>query len=204
MATPIAAYLPTYCVIGHQQNANEGYLNTPNPKSLGIQSDRKRFHDESPENVKRDLSSSIKTIEVLKRDLNSSMKTIEVLKAQVSDLQRLHFSNDKPFATSSTSLVCQICGTGYGRLDYLNKHIRSSNEPTHKMLAIIINETYCIDCNISCNNSRGLVRHERQSHGEKYISRLDKVLGGSVQAHRCKRTHPYYQRVHTASHINYI
>lgn len=103
--------------------------------------------------------------------------TIEDLKHQVAILQRLLDARAPPI---STRYACRAvsCKKDFGRLEHLYRHIRDQEEdPTHEPLADIINETYCVLCSKTCSRPCELVKHEKQFHGETYISRIDKFVG---------------------------
>lgn len=107
-------------------------------------------------------------------------KTIEFLKAKVSHFQRLLLDNhiQKTPVTNSKKHPCRVidCGKAFNRLDHLNKHIRQCDDAVHKTLAILIDEAYCVACNMSFGRATDLVRHEKLAHHELYRSRLDKIL----------------------------
>ena len=107
-------------------------------------------------------------------------KTIEFLKIKVSHFQRLLLDNhiQKTSVTNSKKHSCRVidCEKVFNRLNHLNKHIRQSDDAVHKMLAILIDEIYCVTCNMSFDKATDLVRHEKLAHHELYRSRLDKIL----------------------------
>lgn len=101
-----------------------------------------------------------------KEDLTSRT---EFLEAKCAFLRHLLYYGTKPFASSDTSFTCRasLCGKRYTRLDRFNNHIRNnSNDPTHKMFARVIGQTYCEKCEKKFGKNGGLIRNKRESHGD--------------------------------------
>ncbi|KAI9736738.1 MAG: hypothetical protein M1834_000942 [Cirrosporium novae-zelandiae] len=114
-----------------------------------------------------------------KKDFASMSQAIEFLKAENEKLKKILLDKllDMTPVGPTKQCVCPVidCKKAYPRNDHLNRHIRQSKEATHKTLAIIIDETYCVKCDKAFNRPTDLIRHEK-SHGGNYISRLDKFI----------------------------
>ncbi len=103
--------------------------------------------------------------------------TIGDLKHHVAILQRLLDARAPPISTQHTCRAVS-CKKSFGKLEHLYRHIRDQKKnPTHEPLADIINETHCVLCSRTCGRPCDLVKHEKQFHGETYVSRLDKFMG---------------------------
>ena len=130
-------------------------------------------------NTLNDMSN--KSNDSSQNDSTQQMTTmIEFLKIKVSHFQRLLLDNhiQKTLVTNSKKHSCRVidCEKVFNRLNHLNKHIRQSDDAVHKTLAILIDEIYCVTCNMSFDKATDLVRHEKLAHHELYRSRLDKIL----------------------------
>lgn len=114
--------------------------------------------------------------------ITSMSATIDSLEDQVSCLKNLLQQAYAPLRKTSTKHNCPAlsCGKPFTTLEHLYRHIREQKDSTHQSLAVLINETHCSICSRTCCRPSDLVKHEKMSHGETYVSRLDKFIGTSV------------------------
>jgi hypothetical protein len=122
----------------------------------------------------------------IKNDPSSLRKTIETLQEIVSSQQHLIVQKYEPFATQE-GFVCRVplCEKPFGRADTLKRHICNTDDPTHKSLATVMNQTHCIKCHDTTAAPRNLCRHEKGDHNTSGL-RLDRILGG--EAWTCRDT----------------
>jgi hypothetical protein len=122
----------------------------------------------------------------IKNDPSPLRKTIETLQEIISCQQHLIVQKYEPFATQE-GFVCRVssCGKPFGRADTLKRHICNTDDPTHKSLATVMDQTHCIKCHDTTAAPRNLNRHERDDHNTSGL-RLDRILGG--EAWTCRDT----------------
>jgi hypothetical protein len=86
-------------------------------------------------------------------------------------------------------ILCRVpsCEKPFSRSDTLKRHICTTDDPTHKSLATVMDQTHCIECHDTRAAPRNLTRHDRGSHNTSVL-RLDRILGGELWSCRdtCK------------------
>jgi len=115
----------------------------------------------------------------------SRSATIRTLKRQVLCLQQLlQDASAQPHMTP-TGHTCPSasCLKRFKKIEHLYRHVRSQNDPTHKSLAVFIDETHCVTCFKTFRRPTDLVKHEKQRHGETFTSRLDRFLQSPPSSH---------------------
>ena len=73
------------------------------------------------------------------------------------------------------------CDRGYKTAADLHVHIRREPGNGYDILQRIIDQTYCIRCDLHLKRPRDLQRHEKVNHGEAYDSRIELFLGCLTQ-----------------------
>jgi len=66
------------------------------------------------------------------------------------------------------------CLKAFGRIDHLHRHIRGVLDQQHLSISRVLDEKCCVPCNKKFKRPCDLVRHEKSSHNEMYISRAYK------------------------------
>lgn len=76
-------------------------------------------------------------------------------------------------ATNAETCVVRGCERTYARPDSTIRHLKDSSHPQHQVAAIVMGQTWCLQCDEEYHRPTYLKDHEANAHKEAYTSRID-------------------------------
>ena len=137
-------------------------------------------HHDDPRSLPNDhqpCSSSPDTSSTLsEKNYTSIVRTIEAACHRLSVLEaKMNISYDGAFKTTIKKGECFVkgCKKKMSRRDHVLRHMQTQDDPTHNVAALVLQQKWCLQCDMDLCSPKALEGHECEIHREEYMSRME-------------------------------